>query len=603
LGNTERLLISLSGLIVLGIGAQWLAWRMRLPSILLLLICGLVAGPISGYFNPDKLLGDLLFPLVSLSVALILFEGGLSLRIDELPDIFGALGSLLTIGALVTWASIAAAARFVLRFDLPTSLLLGAILVVTGPTVVGPLLRQIRPVGRVGPIAKWEGIVIDPLGAVLAVLVFEASESVHAQEFRSAAASAAMSLAQTAAIGVFVGLFAGVILVLLLRRYWVPDYLQSPVALMLVVIAFTSSNLLRHEAGLVAVTVMGIVVANQKRVVTRHIVEFKENLRVLLLSTLFIVLAARIQPAEFRALSWRDAAFLAVVIVVVRPLSVLIATVSSGLKWREKALLAWLAPRGIVAAAVASIFALRMGEAGEALVPATFVVIIGTVAVYGLTAYPLARWLGLAEADPQGVLIVGAHRFGRAVAKALQAEGFPVLLVDSNPSQIAVARMEGVPTYCANILSEISIDELELSGIGRFLALTPNDELNSLAALHFSDIFGKSQVYQIVPVESGAARVSTAVHHWRGRRLFAADADYDYLDQRVAGGAVVKRTKLSDKFGFQAFKDRYGDDARVLFTISPAGKLSVHTVEQPPKTAAGTTLISLVDPGKEPPAK
>jgi NhaP-type Na+/H+ or K+/H+ antiporter len=291
----EHILLSLASIIVLGIGAEWLAWRLRLPSILLLLIFGIVVGPVTGFLNPDALFGDLLLPVVSIAVAIILFEGGLNLRISELRQVGGVVRNLITIGVLVTWLIGAGAAHFLLGLNFALALLLGAILVVSGPTVIMPLLRHLRPSGQVGSILKWEGIVIDPIGAILAVLVFEA---ILAGGFREAAAVTVIGLLKTILIGGGIGMLGAMIMVLLLRRFWIPDFLHGAVSLTLVIAVFAGSNLLQTDSGLLAATVMGIYLANQRTVSVRHIVRFKENLRVLLISGLFILLAARLQVSH-----------------------------------------------------------------------------------------------------------------------------------------------------------------------------------------------------------------------------------------------------------------------------------------------------------------
>jgi hypothetical protein len=267
---------------------------------------------------------------------------------------------------------------------------------------------------------------------------------------------------------------------------------------MTVVTAFTMSNLLQTESGLLTVTVMGIVLGNQKTVPVKHIIEFKENLRVLLISILFIVLAARLQIDDLRHISVSSLAFLAVLIFIARPAAVALSALRSDLSWQERVFLSWMAPRGIIAAAVSSIFALKLAEAGHPqagqLVPLTFLVIIGTVTIYGLTASRMARWLGVAKPNPQGALIIGAHSWARAVARVLQEEGYEVLLVDTDRRNISATRLAGLPAFYASILSDSALDEIELGGIGRLLALTSNDEANSLAALHFIPAFGRSDV-------------------------------------------------------------------------------------------------------------
>ncbi len=432
---TERLLTTLAGILVLGIGAQWLAWRLCIPSILLLLGSGFVVGPGLGWIDPDRVFGSLLLPVVSLSVGLILFEGGLSLRFRELRKTWGSLVGLLTVGVLVTWGLSAVTAAQILGMPSSLALLSGAILVVTGPTVIGPLLRHIRPTGRVGPVAKWEGIVIDPIGATLAVLVYEGLDAIRRAEYGSATLNVLEGLGITLLAGGLVGAFCAGVLVFCLRRFWIPDYLQNPVALMLVVIALTAANALHHEAGLLAVTVMGVILANQRVVPMDRISEFKESLTILLISALFILLSARVRVEDLTALGWRGLVFALVMLLMVRPLAVWAATIGSQLTRAERLFLAWFAPRGIVAASVASVFALRLGDSGAVLVPATFLVIVATVAVYGLTAGPLARRLGLTPGDPQGLLIAGANGFARALASVLQREGFRVVLVDTRSSR------------------------------------------------------------------------------------------------------------------------------------------------------------------------
>jgi NhaP-type Na+/H+ or K+/H+ antiporter len=551
----EHLLIGLATIVVLGVLAQWIAWRVHLPAILLLLVFGFAAGPGLGLLDPDELFGDLLFPLVSASVAIILFEGGLSLKIAELRKVGRVVRNLTTIAILITWVLAALGAYYIVGFDLEPAVLLGAILVVSGPTVIIPLLRQIRPTGRVGSIIKWEGIVNDPIGAILAVLVFEAL--LHGG-MREGSTLALLGVAKAAVFGGFIGFAAAMIVVLLLRRYLIPDFLQNPVTLMLVLIGYAASNAIQPESGLLAVTVMGVVLANQKYVSVHHIVEFKETLRVLLISSIFVILAARVtsdQMALFNATNWIFVGFL---ILIVRPAAVWLSTFTNKINWRERLFLSWMAPRGIVAAAVVSVFAIRLAESGypgcDRLVPLTFQVIIGTVAVYGLTAPWLARRLKLALPNPQGVLFAGAQPWGQEMARVLREEGFAVALVDSNWSNIADARSAGCRAYYDNILSESLLAEIQLDGIGRLLALTPNDEVNSLAALRFADILGRSEVYQLPPLSKRSeSRDHLMPLHLRGRHLFSGEATFEHLQTRFDSGAVVKKTSITEEFPYSKF--------------------------------------------------
>ncbi|KPK61447.1 MAG: hypothetical protein AMS21_09195 [Gemmatimonas sp. SG8_38_2] len=592
---TENLLIAVASIITLGIAAEWFAWRIGLPSILVLLVFGFLAGPLVGFLDPDVMLGDLLFPIVSISVAVILFEGGASLRISELREIGGVVRNLVSIGAAVTWVSTAAAGYLLLGLDPATAALLGAILVVTGPTVIVPLLRQMRPVPQVASTLKWEGILIDPIGAVLAVLVFEA---VVAGGVERATAAVLLVLLKTLLIGGLVAALAVGILVFLMDRQWVPEFLQSPLALMVVIAAFAASNVMQSESGLLTATLMGVALSNQKAVEVKHILEFKENLRVLLISSLFILLAARLELNDLAGIGWPELAFLAALVLVIRPLSVAVSTLGSDLEWRERAMVAFVAPRGIVAAAVASIFALELAHAGyEAyrLISLTFMVIIGSVALYGLGSKPLARLLGVSKPDPQGILFVGAHPWALRIAAEVQRQGFSVRLADTNYSNIADAKMEGLPTYYGSTLTEAALDTMDLDGIGRMLALTANDEVNSLTAVNFTEIFGKREVYQIPPDKFTAGSKQIVSKHLRGRFLFDGTASYWGLTARFDAGADLKTTSLTDEFDFQKFKERH-PDAIPLFLVDANSKLTVFTVLTPPEPVPGTRIISIASP-------
>jgi NhaP-type Na+/H+ or K+/H+ antiporter len=593
MNEADRLLIVLTGILGIGIGSQWLAWRIRAPAILLLLSAGFVAGPLIGFVRPDEQFGVLLLPAVSLSVGLILFEGGLSLEFRELREAGRSILGLLTIGVIATWVAIWQAAQWLLGMPAPAAFLLGAILVVTGPTVIGPLLRDIRPMGRVRSIARWEGIVIDPIGACLAALVFQATESGLATHYRQAFLTAAAGLGITTAIGVGVGMAGALLMTSVLHRFWLTDHLQNPVSLMLALSAFTVAEVLHPQAGLVAATVMGIAMANQRRVDIRRIVEFKESLSVVLISCLFIVLAARVSPRALTALGLRGAAFVACLILVVRPVSVWLSTIGSGLSWREKVFLSWFAPRGIVAASVASVFAIEMGPEGETLASATLLVVFTTVAVYGLTAGFVARRLNLAVPRGEGVLIAGANPLARAIATALSGAGFPAVLVDSRYAGIREAHAAGLSAVYGDILSDRTLDRIDVSSLGRFLALTSNDDVNTLASTMLRDVFGREHVYQLArSVQQDSGR-SSEIPHLGGRTLFGSNYLYEQLDEAIYRGAAVKVTPLTAEFKFSAFVEHYGPRAWPLFVID-GGKLIVVTVDAPYQPIEGQSVVSLV---------
>lgn len=601
----QSILIGIATVIVLGVLAQWVAWRFRLPSILLLLLLGFMAGPVTGFLDPQALQGNWVFAFVSLSIGIILFEAGLSLRLDELREVGKPVRNLITVGVLTTWVLAALAAFYIAAFSLPMAVLVGAILTVTGPTVVVPLLRHVRPTGRVGVVAKWEGITIDPIGAILSVLVLEAIVILNQPEAAGSGIGGAIGhvaedLLLTVIVSVGISILGAAFLILLLHRRLVPDYLQSAVALMVVIGTFAFANVLQEEAGLLEATLLGIIMANQPYVPVRRIAEFKENLQVLLLAGLFILLSARLELSVLQTIDTRALMFLAVLILVVRPAAVALSSLGTQLNWKEQAFLAWMAPRGIVAAAVASLFAFRLDALfpaeAERLVPIVFLVIVGTVAIYGLTISPLARSLGLAQPNPQGLLFVGAHSWARSIASTLDQLGFTVLLVDSNPNMTQRARQEGLLAERANALSERLIDELDLSGIGRLVALTPNDEVNALAALHFSEVFETATIYQIA-TRPNAERsdVGDLPRHLRGHLLFGEGVTFDMLADRFAAGDEVRPIELTETRTYEALRAHYEEDLLPLFLVRGT-QLHVFTEDVELKPQPGDTLLALVSP-------
>ena len=596
--TSEGLLIGITAILVLGTVAQWLAWRFVLPSILVLLVFGFLSGPVFELLEPDLILGNLLFPIVSVSVAIILFEGGLTLRFSELSEIGKVVRNLVTTGALITWIGASAAAYFIFDIHLGIAILLGAILVVSGPTVVMPLLRHVKPNRRVGSILKWEGIVIDPIGALLAVLVFEV---LSAGNLLEATFGTLGGLVLTIVIGTGVGIVAALLLILFLMRYWVPDFLQNPVSLMMVVGAFAIANTLQHESGLFAVTIMGIALANQKTVDMKHILEFKENLRVLLISSIFILLAARLELADVTGYINLDMLFfVGVLLFILRPVAAAVSSLGSPLTWKERIFLAWMAPRGIVAAAVSAIFGLYLVQTNfpdaEQLAPLTFLVIVGTVSIYGLTAAPVARLLGVAKPSAQGLLIVGAHAWGRAIGRALQDAGFRVLLVDTNMANVSAAKNAGLFASQGSVLSEYILDKIELEGIGRMFALTSNDEVNSLATLYFTERFGRSEVYQLPPSGRNQTMQKTLPKNLRGRVLFTPESNYEFFEEVFEKGATIKSLRITEEDSYESFIAENANSVIPLFVVGPGLEIVVVTENILPAPTPGQRLIYLSEP-------
>ncbi len=595
----------LATVLALGIAAQWFAWRFRLPAIVLLLVFGVVLGKLSSTKGAAD--EDLFFAMVSLAVGIILFEGGLSLDFREIKETRGVVFRLVSVGLIITWLLTAWFAYTVGDFSWEMAILLGALLTVSGPTVILPLLRHVQPERRIGSLAKWEGIVNDPIGAVLAALVFEL---ILHETHGDIAENSLVHLGRTIIFGLLLSSVSAWILLRMLRQYLVPDYLQNPFILAFVILLFAFSNYLQEESGLVTVTLLGLILANQRSVAITHVVEFKENLRVLLISTLFIALASRltIDLNAIRTLGWSGLGLVALIILVVRPTAVFVSTVGTSLSWQERAFLAWIHPRGIVAAAVCSLFALAIKNAEPAHALAneadrfelmTFLVIVGSVTVYGLTLSPLARWLGLSRENPQGILFAGASPVVREIALAVQKEGLPVLLVDTNPSNNAAARMAGLPMAYASIGSEFVQEEIDLGGIGRLLAMTPNDEVNTLAAMGFTERFGRAEVYQVAAAESSSERTESVGAYRRGRTLFDKPITVEDLEERFEAGARIKKTTVSADFTFDDFLARYGETALMLFCLDESGNLVVATDEKDMIPKPGQKLIALVDTSSE----
>lgn len=591
----------MTSLLLVGIGvlsmlSQWLAWRARLPAILFLLASGALIGPATGWLVPDELFGHLLFPLISLAVAVILFEGGLTLRLEEIRGLETSVRRLLTVGVLITWGITTGAAWLFAHLSWEMAVLFGAITVVTGPTVIVPMLRTVRPNARVASVLRWEGIVIDPIGALLAVLVFE---FVVSHGGAQTLADTLASFAVVVSLGVLIGAAAGYLWGLILRNYWLPEYLHSVGTLVAVFVVSLLANQVHAESGLLAVTVMGVWLANMRRVPLEDILNFKESLSLLLISGLFIILAARIDPTQLLALGWGAAALLLSMQFIARPLAIAVTTLGSPLTGRERALLAWIAPRGIVAAAVSAVFALRLAEMGNPqaslLVPLTFLVIVATVVLQSVTARPLARLLGVVEPPPRGVLIVGANSVGRALGKALKVLDFPVLLVDTNWDNLQAARMQDLPVYFGNPTSEHAERNLSRTGLGRMVAVSPRTDLNRLVSLHFAKEFGRNAVFHLPSGET--ARQSSKIRHRNSQDnlLFGSDATYAKLASLLSRGAEVRTTKLSEKFGWEDYRRAHGE-LILLFAVDPGGRLHVHQAGDAPAVEAGWTVLSLVAP-------
>lgn len=600
----EQSVVTLAGIGVISLVCQWVAWRMRLPAILFLLVAGIVIGPTLNLLNPDGLFGELLFPIISLAVAVILFEGSLTLKFSELQGHGIMVRNLLATGTVVTCLVATVVAYFALNIPLSLAMLFGSIVVVSGPTVIMPLLRAVRPSARINNILKWEGIVIDPIGALLAVLVFE---FIIASGPQNAFLSTLSTFGATLVLGTTLGCSAGYLLGLALREKWLPQFLLNTGTLTFMLGVYALSNFLVHESGLLTVTVMGIWLANMRGVPIDEILEFKESLSVLLISALFIILAARMEFVALYELGVGVVWIMLALIFVARPLAVFLAGVGTELSWQEKSFLSWIAPRGIVAAAVSSLFAYRLQENGmeeaELLVPLVFLVIVVTVALQSVSASPLARLLGVREPDSRGFLLLGANPVARDIAKAFKESGVQVILSDTSWENVRAARMDSLPIYYGNPASEHAENNLNLSGIGQMLAISPYKNLNAHVVYHFLDEFGSTHVYALQEGEQD----QRASHQSSGRFMEAHGAfvdglSYAKLASLYSQGARVKTTLLSTEFNFEAYKAKHGALLTMLFAISPSGEAQPVGGPDGPTPSEGWQMISLIQKKDETPS-
>ncbi|MGI2023288.1 cation:proton antiporter [Shewanella glacialipiscicola] len=559
---------------VLSLFCQWLGWKLRLPAILPLLLCGLTLGPGLGFLNPDAIFGNLLFPIISLGVAVILFEGALTLNFKEIKDHGRMVTHLVTIGTAITWACITTATFYLLDFSWEIALLFGALVVVTGPTVIVPMLRSVRPKSQLASILRWEGIVIDPIGALLAVLVFE-----YITVSGDPTTHVLYALGSMLSLGLGLGAAAGYLTGQILRRNLLPHYLRNTAVLTLMLGVFVGSNLLQEESGLLTVTVMGIWLANMRGVDIAEILEFKETLTVLLISALFILLAARLDSNAMLDLGWGGVGVLVVTMLVARPLSIWVSGVGTSLSRADKWFLCWIAPRGIVAAAVSSLFAIKLEannvQGADAIVPLVFLIIIGTVVIQSLTAGRWARFLGVKADSAQGLLIFGASKFSRELAKILKSKDVKVLLADSNWDNIRLARMDNIPVYFGNPASEHAETYMDVTGIGRVLIMSPYRQLNPLVSFYFQDLFGGKKVFELNNTEAGSARHQLSESYKQRLCLFGDSVSYAKMASLMAKGAVLKVTNITENFSFEHFCKRYGETAMPLVYLNKDGKVVI----------------------------
>lgn len=596
--------ITIAAVGVLGIGAQWIAWRTGWPAIVLMLAAGFVAGPVTGIIDPDAAFGEMLDPMISIGVALILFEGGLSLDLRELRHSGGAVWRLATVGVLIGWALGTLAGFYIAGLVWPVAVLFGGILIVTGPTVVIPLLRQANVQTRPNSILKWEGIVNDPTGALCAVIAYEYFRRVA--EFPTASVlDVVPPLIFAAIIAGLVGYAAARMIAWSFPRGVIPEYLKVPVLFTVVIGVFVLTNLIEHEAGLVAVTVMGVALANMDVTSIRSIHPFKENVAVLLVSGIFILLASSLELDDLAYLNPTDPVglrfmlFLLALLFVVRPATVLLSLLWSNVPWNERLFVAWIAPRGIVLVAISGLFALRLEDlgiaGGQLLIGLSFAVVVATVIAHGFTINIAARLLGVKGTSRPGLLIVGSTPWTIALARQLEALKTPVMVVDSSWQRLGAARREGLPFYHGEILNEATEHNLDLSPFQALVAATENEAYNTLVCNEFAHEIGRDMVYQLGEAADGDDRHALPLS-LRGRALFEDGYGVDEVNEKQKQGWVFKKTKLSDEFRFEDAQEKLPDSATMLLLVRETGTLRFFTHAARPEPRAGDTIITFAPP-------
>jgi NhaP-type Na+/H+ or K+/H+ antiporter len=511
-------MLELAAIIILGIFAQWVAWRIKVPAILPLILTGLLVGPLSTFFTPDrtKLIkpiynqsedaglfpGDYLFYFVSLAIGIILFEGGLTLKRREIVGVGPVILKLITIGVAITFIGAGLGSHFIIGLSWPISFLIGALVIVTGPTVIAPILQNVPLTRNVSTILKWEGILIDPLGALVAVLVFEFIHSAEGEvNFTSVAA---ISFIQIILVGLVLGTLAAYALYQLIKNDLIPNYLLNVFTLAMVLGVFVLSDIMAKESGLLSVVVMGMVLGNLDVPRLKEILSFKESLSVLLISILFVLLAAHINMEDLQLIigDWRSFALLGFVAFVLRPLGVLISTRQSELHLNEKIFISWVGPRGIVAAGIASLFGITLTRGGvpdaEYITPLVFLIVLGTVTLNAATARPIAFLLKVTQEKAEGILFIGASLAARILANYLQENDRHVVLVDNNKGSVQRAKEMGLEAFLVNIYSEDLEDHFELLDMGYMVAMTSSADVNAYATRRYEKVFGENGTFRLI---------------------------------------------------------------------------------------------------------
>ena len=552
-------MLELAGIIILGILAQWVAWKLKIPAILPLILIGLLVGPIAATYitedgskwiepiwNGEKGLfpGDYLYNFVSLAISIILFEGGLTLKREEIKNVGPVITKLITLGAAITFFGAGIVAHKIFNLSWELSFLFSGLIIVTGPTVITPILRNIPLKKDISTVLKWEGILIDPIGALVAVLVFEFITVGGESGFTK---TAFIEFGKIILFGTTFGFAFANALAYVINKKMIPHYLLNVVSLSTVLLVFVESEIFAHESGLLAVVVMGMVLGNGKLKNIKELLYFKESLSVLLISILFILLAANMNIDELMLLySWKTLALFAIVVFVIRPLAVFASTINSKLKFNEKIFISWVGPRGIVAAGIASLFGsklLKQGvEGAEYITPLVFMIVLGTVLLNATTARFFARIIGVFLKKSNGILIVGASNPARLIASYLRDKGKRIVIIDSNKQFIEQALEDNLEALNVNIYDDELTNNIELNDVGYLIALTANDTVNKQALENFSGVFGEHGSFKIASsTEINEATVEEKLH------FFTPKDDYINLSEAFRENPIIHQVKIKDE--------------------------------------------------------
>ncbi|MBC5636422.1 sodium:proton antiporter [Ornithinibacillus sp. BX22] len=536
--------------ISLGILSQWLAWRIQWPSIVIMSVAGLLIGPVFGLINPQEALGSLYSPIISLAVALILFEGSTSLDVRELKGISKSVFRIVTFGTTLAWIGGSLAAHFIAGLSLEISFIIGGLFVVTGPTVIIPLLRQAKLTSRVSSVLKWEGIIVDPIGPLLALFAYEIIKitSLESFSFHNFIPFFIDSL-----LAVVVGIVIGIVVSFLAGKGWFPEYLKSPIIFCFVLICFTIGESIMHETGMLAVTVMGLTLARTKKYVhsISSVTHFMENISVMLTSTVFILLTASLtRETIFDVFTWPIIAFVLVMLFVVRPFSIWTSTIGTEMTLKERALVGWIAPRGIVALTVSGYFAGILVEDGYSnatiLTPLTLALVLITVCAHGFSIGPIARKLGLANNESTGVVMIGASSFSIALAAHLKEMGTPVLITDTSNTRLHQARTLGIETYHGEILSEQSEFDIDMTPYDRMLAMTGDVAYNALVCQSYIPEFGYQNIFAL-PAKRQNSKGAELPPSIKANLLFGEGESFTELNKKVNIGYQLKNFFIEEK--------------------------------------------------------